>query len=124
MSVEFGPKMSRRRLGATLLSLLALSAIHKDRRAKIDAFDFASLTDPASAAAVGAAYLGKNPDHASRAVLLRLLALPDQPLTAAEIAAEIERRITNDFACQRTLVLERWLLSRTEAAVCGLIALG
>ena len=123
MSVEFGPKVSRRRFGATLLSLLALGAIRTDRRAKSHDFDFASLTDPASAAAIGAAYLRKHPDQASRDVLLRFLALPDQPLTAAQITGEIESRIRSDFACQRTVVLERWLLSRTELAVCALIAL-
>jgi hypothetical protein len=119
--------MNRRRLGATLLSFFALSAIRTDQRPRvaIHDFDFAScLTDLASAATVGAAYLRNYPDHASRAVLLRFLALPDHPLTAAQIAGAIQRRIRSDFAHQRTLLVERWLLSRTEAAVCGLIALG
>jgi hypothetical protein len=117
--------MNRRRFGATFLSFFALSAIRTDHRAGIDDFDFAScLTDPASARTVGAAYLSKHPEHASRTVLLRFLALPDDALTAPQIAAAIERRIQSDFACQRTVVLERWLLARTEAAICGLVALG
>jgi hypothetical protein len=101
-----------------------LTAIRADWRTKIADFDFAlCVTDPASAAAIGAAYLRKYPDHASRSVLLRFLALPDEPLTTAEVAAAIERGIRIDFECRRTIVLERWLLSRTEAAVCGLLAL-
>jgi len=123
MSVE-KELMNRRRFGATLLSFFVLSAIRADQRVPIDDFDFAAcLTDLEAAAAVGAAYLRKYPDHASRAALVRLLALPDEPLTAAQIAVAIERRIRSDFASQRTLLLERWLLSRTEAAICGLIAL-
>jgi hypothetical protein len=117
--------MNRRRFGATFLSVFTLGAIRTDHRAPIDDFDFAAfLTDPASASEVGAAYLRNYPDHASRAVLLRFLALPEDALTAPEVAAAIKRRIQNDFACQRTVVLERWLLARTEAAICGLIALG
>lgn len=116
--------MNRRRLGGTLLSLFALTAIRTDRRAQSADFDFAAcLTDPAAASAVGAAYLREFPEHASRAELLRFLQLPDEPLSAAEIAAAVERRIQDDFEHQRTLVLDRWLVSRTEAAVCGLIAL-
>jgi hypothetical protein len=118
--------MNRRRLGATFLSFFALSAIRTDQRghAAIHDVDFAGyLTDLASAAAVGAAYLRQYPEHASRAVLLRFLALPDESLTAAQVAVAIEQRIRSDFAYQRTLLLERWLLSRTEAAICGLIAL-
>jgi hypothetical protein len=118
------PPMNRRRFGAALLSLVVLSAIRADKRAQSDRLDVAGyLTDLESAAAVGAAYLRKYPDHASRAVLLRFLALPDGPLTTGQMAAAIERRIRDDFASQRTLVLERWLLARTEAAICGLVAL-
>ena len=116
--------MNRRRFGATLLGFFALSAFRADRRVDIHDFDFARwLREPASASAVGAAYLRRYPDHASRAALLRFLALPDEPLTAEQLAVAIERRIGSDFASHRTLLLERWLLSRTEAAICGLIAL-
>jgi hypothetical protein len=116
--------VNRRRLGAALLTFFALSAIRTDHRVKVRDFDFAScLADRASASALGAAYLRRYPDHASRAVLLRLLALPHMPLTATQIAAAIERRIRGDFASHRTLLLEQWLLSRTEAAICALIAL-
>ena len=123
MSVEL-PAMNRRRVGAMLLSLFALTAIRTDRRANSADFDFAGcLNDPAAASAVGAAYLRKFPEHASRAELLRFLQLPDEPLSPEEIAVAVERRIQDDFEHQRTVVLERWLLSRTEAAVCGLVAL-
>jgi len=116
--------MNRRGFGAALLGFFVSSVFRADRRAKIQDFDFASyLTDRASGSAVGAAYLRKYPELASRAVLLRFLALPDEPLTTAQIAVAIERRIRSDFAYQRTVLLERWLLSRTEAALCGLIAL-
>jgi hypothetical protein len=119
------PTVNRRRLVATLLSFLTLTAIRADRRVNKHDFDFAGcVMDPASASAIGVAYLHKYPEHASRAALLSFLQLPDEPLSTAEIAAALERRIQNDFENQRTLVLERWLLSRTEAAVCGLVALG
>ena len=118
------PTMNRRRLGATLLSFVAATAIRMDQRIKIHDFDFARcVTDPAFASAVGTVYLQKYPEHASRAALLGFLQLPDA-LSPAGIPAALERRIRDDFEYQRTVVLERWLLSRTEAAVCGLIALG
>ena len=124
MSVE-QPPVNRRRLGASLLGLLALTAIRTDRRVDVHDFDFAGcLTDRAAASAVGAAYLRGYPEHASRAVLLSFLQLPDDRLTAAQISAALERRIQSDFEYQRTVVLEQWLVSRTEAAVCALIALG
>jgi hypothetical protein len=124
MSADQPPTMNRRRLGATVLSLFALSAMRTDRRATIHDFDFTRfIADRASAAAVGAAYLRNHPDQASRDVLLGLLALPDKLLTEAQIAVAIERQIRNDFAHHRTVLLERWLVSRTEAVVCGLIAL-
>jgi hypothetical protein len=119
------PNVNRRRLGATLLSLFALSAIRADRRVNRNDFDYATwLLDAASASAVGAAYLRRYPEHASRAALLSFLQLRDEPLTAAQIGVAVEHRIQSDFEHQQTLVLERWLLSRTEAAVCALILLG
>ena len=115
--------MNRRRFGMTLLNCLALVTIPTDPRAETD--DLAScLADRASASAVGAAYLRMHPEHASRAVLLDHLALPDGHLSPEQIAVAIECRIRSDFVHQRTLVLDRWLLSRTEALVCALIALG
>ena len=124
MSVD-QPNVNRRRLGATLLGLLALTAIRADRRSNAHDFDsVAWMLDAASASAVGAAYLRRYPEHASRSALLSFLQLPDEPLTTAQISAAVESRIQSDFEHQRTLVLERWLLSRTEAAVCGLILLG
>src|SRR4051812_44802799 len=97
------PSMNRRRLGATLLTFFASIAIRTDRREMIRDFDFTGfVTDRALAAAVGAAYLKSFPD-ASRDVLLGLLALPDEPLRAAQIAVALERRIRSDFEQQRTL---------------------
>jgi hypothetical protein len=114
--------MNRRHFGLTLLNCLALRTIRADQPA--DTHDLAScLSDRASAAAVGTAYLRRYPEHASRAVLLDHLALPDGRLSPAQIAAAIERGIRSDFKHRRTVVLDRWLLSRTEAAVCGLLAL-
>ena len=82
------------------------------------------VSDPDSAAAIGAAYLRENPALASRSRLLRQLALPQTLPNRGRLASLMERRISSDFENQRVLVLNGWLVSRSEAAICGLIALG
>ena len=115
--------MNRRQFGTTVLNCLVLAAMRTAQSSETN--DLTScLSDRASASAVGTAYLRKHPEHASRAVLLDHLALPDGRLSPAQIAVAVECRIRSDFVHQQTLVLDRWLLSRTEAIVCALIALG
>jgi hypothetical protein len=87
--------LSRAGLGAPENSLLAL------------------FPDPAAARAIGKAFLRDYPGEAD----------------AAHLAARLPRRhrlhmaISADFAAGKTVMVEGWVLSRTEARLCALVAL-
>lgn len=81
----------------------ALSRLPRDRRA---------------ARALGRAYLAEHPEEAGR--LRALLARNATPLGAGELRARIRR----DFEEVRLVRVRGWLLSRTEARLCALVALG
>jgi hypothetical protein len=115
--------MNRREFQLTLLTAFAPAAMHATE--PVAAIDFEGcFENPAAAQAVGALYLQTYPEYASRKALLDVLALPTERLSRAQLASALERRIRADFAHQRTVLLDGWLLARAEAAVCGLIALG
>jgi hypothetical protein len=77
---------------------------------------------PESARVVGAAYLRLVREEAD---VEQLAALLEAELGEAEGAA-LERRLAAqqraDFGAGRTVVVEGWILSRTEARVCALLA--
>jgi hypothetical protein len=115
--------MNRRQFELALLCAFAPVSSHADRSLAAVALE-ECLSDPAAAAAMGELYLRRYPEHASREALLEVLALPAGQLSRAELGRALEHRIRADFMQQRTLLLDGWLLSRAEAAVCGLVALG
>ena len=90
----------------------------------------AVLGRPDSAAAVGRAYLASHPAEADRA---RLTAGLDQALRCQEcdparartdqLRAALAGRIRADFAAARVVMVDGWVLSETEARLCGLAAL-
>lgn len=76
----------------------------------------------AGIAAVGEAYLATAPGERDEAVLRA--ALPPHGADDPEAAlAELAPAIAEDFATGRTVVLDGWLLSLTEARVAALAAL-
>lgn len=83
-----------------------------------------------SARAVGRAYLAATPnERAADALVERLTArLPAGRASLAsdsdvELRAQLHRAIEQDFAAERTVQLDGWLLSQTEARLCALTAL-
>ena len=73
---------------------------------------------------VGRSYLKKVPDEANREKLAALLpSLKGSKRLAARIRA-LRDRVARDFAENRIVLLEGWLLSRTEARAAALVALG
>jgi hypothetical protein len=108
---------SRGRIGAT--SDPGLAAIFRDVSAV-----------PASARGVGRAYLAATPAEASVARLTAgvLASLPAtssdvSDADADELRAVLADVIREDFRTERTVVVEGWILARTEARLCALAAL-
>ena len=84
----------------------------------------------ASATAVGRAYLAAYPAQASVEALTEslvgeLTAVTPQwrTLSKTELQAALRAQIRRDFAAERTVKLQGWLVSLTEAQLCGLAAL-
>ena len=84
----------------------------------------------ASATAVGRAYLAAYPAQASVEALTAdlvggLTAVTPQwrTLSKTELQAALRAQIRSDFAAERTVKLQGWLVSLTEAQLCGLAAL-
>ena len=85
----------------------------------------ALLGDPAAAAPTGAAYLEAHPAEADRDRLVAILSreLRDDGAATASLGAAVDRRIRRDFQQGRTVEIEGWLLSLTEARLCALARL-
>jgi hypothetical protein len=73
---------------------------------------------------LGRSYLSAHPSEANRATLVRQLAGPIAPASAERAAHGVGARIREDYAMGHTVVVEGWVLSRTEARLCALVALG
>jgi hypothetical protein len=87
------------------------------------------LTDPHSAAALGASYLHAVPKEASARVLTSLLVhslsrhnVSPELLSDEQLRECVRGASTNDFDQERIFELEGWILARTEARLCALAA--
>ena len=78
-----------------------------------------------SAAIVGSAYLRLFPQEAYVALLTRELlgGSADIDPDARSFARNLRRSICSDFRGERVVRIDGWVLSRTEARLCALIAL-
>ena len=88
------------------------------------------LTHRASAARIGRAYLESEPHEADVGLLVRDLAAdwPGGPAALAELpettlARLVSDRTRRDFAEGETVMLDGWVLSRTELRLCALTAI-
>ena len=77
---------------------------------------------PDSARAVGAAYLRQNPDEADAERLAALLGPDLGESEGPALASRLAARQRADFTTGRTVVVEGWVLSLTEARICALLA--
>lgn len=85
------------------------------------------LRDPVGARAIGAEYVRTRPGEATAAALVDAIAqsIPGgrSVLAAASdraLRALLAERSRCDFAEGKTVILRRWILSKTEARLCGL----
>jgi hypothetical protein len=81
------------------------------------------VTHRGAAVALGRSYLEANPTEAHRADLVRNLVGARVPASTSRASREVASRIRADYRAGRTVVVEGWVLSRTEARLCALIAL-
>ena len=133
--------VSRRRFLATSITLAALpllSSVPWLTRApgrgtsatRVIAAELSGLVDArASARAVGEAYLAlrleeRSADLLTESILADLASdVPWHALTTEQLRAFLVLRIQNDFARAMTVEIDGWMLSRTEARLCALVAL-
>ncbi len=122
--------ISRRRfLLGTLVSALALGGCKRlsPWMASGQAPDWlaAVCSDCEAAASLGRAYLASHPKEADRAVLDAAIAesLSPEDETAQTLFQRLDRTVRGEYARDDTLMVERWILSRTEARLYALAAL-
>ena len=80
---------------------------------------------PASASAIGRAYLQSAPQDADERRLLRLICAPGRPWRTADtkqLRLLIAQQQTEDFKQGRVVQVRGWVLSETEARLCALAA--
>lgn len=81
------------------------------------------ISHRAQAERLGRIYLARHPDEASTAVLLRRLLGPRRLRSTADAPSRIADGIGSDYAAARTVIVDGWILSRTEARLFALVAL-
>lgn len=108
-----------------LLSLLSGCGTAPDLDAALSDFH----DDAGAAAVIGSAYLEVTPEERDRGLLLERLAGAslaawDQLAVRdrAALAEAVRERHRADFAQDRVVRLNGWILSRTEARLCALVA--
>lgn len=80
------------------------------------------IRDSAQIDALGKAYLKKAPSEKDKRTLVRRL-LTDAPSDSAAIPSFLEQKISQDFETGDTVMVNGWVLSRTEARQCALFSL-
>ena len=84
------------------------------------------FSTPANARAIGLCYLRAYPERSDRCLLLADLGL-DAAGTGAHDVPSLRRHLRDgqqrDFIAGDTVVVNRWILSRSEASLCALLAL-
>jgi len=132
-----GWKMTRRHCLTVLLSTAAAigwpkrwsSAGTAGRHAAEAARWRTQLRAPQSAVVVGSAYLATVP-QTERELVDDLAVAVGRPrggvleLSDADLASRLRARVRSDYGEQRTVRLHGWTLSRTEAQLCAIYALG
>lgn len=125
--------LTRRRFVALVAMAVGLlmtgtGVLRRDRRAELGRW-LGLLRSPESAAVVGDAYLARFPEHSSRAALVaeleRCVGRAGRGVAAlsdAELRRRLREAVRSDYACGRTVSLQGWVVSRSEARLCALHA--
>lgn len=90
----------------------------------------ALIRHPSLARAIGRSYRARFPEEANATTLTHLLwldlGLPDAPgrhtgaAGRAQLLAALDARVRAQFGAAQTVVMQGWLLARTEARLCAL----
>ena len=130
------PLLSRRYLLTTLTTLTALGLTKAGLKLVQPASEvpepLMSLLDllkpcRKSAAIIGKRYLMLTPEEDDRQILLRRL-LAEISISefhesdTAGLCSEIKSRISRDFSSGRTVLIDGWVISRTEARLCAYLS--
>jgi hypothetical protein len=81
------------------------------------------FSDRAAARGLGKRYIDLYPREAQRILLFEKLVSSLQPGSSRELKAIIARERESDFQNNRIVIIDGWLLARTEAEVCALTVL-
>lgn len=79
--------------------------------------------DGAAPRALGEAYLESHPHERSAGVLIREILGGQAPTDAPALARLVAARRTREFGTSQTIVLDGWVLTRSEARLCALTVL-
>lgn len=84
----------------------------------------ALLRHQASAQIIGQHYLQRYPHEANADRLFSLITAGlDQSVDVQQVRTQLSQKIRQDFADERVVNLQGWLLARTEARLCALATL-
>ncbi len=78
---------------------------------------------PRAARTVGTHYLAQHPEERNAARLRQGL-LAGAPTETGALRGHIQAKCRQDFAAGHTVVVDGWILARSEARACALVALG
>jgi hypothetical protein len=84
----------------------------------------ALITHDEGASYLGRRYLQAHPTEARSDVLVRMLVGTNAPTSERETSRALAVRIRSDYAAGRTVKVDGWVLSRTEARLYALVAIG
>jgi hypothetical protein len=84
----------------------------------------ALITHGEGATYLGRRYLQAHPSEARSDVLVRRLVGTNSPTSEREASRAVAVRIRSDYAAGRTVKVDGWVLSRTEARLYALVAMG
>ncbi len=79
---------------------------------------------PTAARAVGARYLAHYPGERQAGLLREALFANGLPTDPAALRRHIAALCRRDFAAGETVVVDGWILARSEARACALVSLG
>ena len=96
---------------------------HPDRSIDLQRCFADVVQDRKAARIVGEQYLGAHPDEANRAVLLSKLSLPPVPGDRQSLRAHFDKCRHADFVNLDVVLIDGWVMARTEARTCALVAL-
>ena len=79
------------------------------------------IWDSETILSIGSTYVSETPDENSENILAKTL-LENMSGSPEEMVKSLNEKVTNDFQKGDIVMIEGWILSRTEARQCGLLS--